>query len=333
MPNDRDFAIIVGINEYQELPTLNGPISDAQEFQKWLINPSGGDVPEGNCKFILAGKNPFIPTQDLIDAALDEIISDGNQKRRLYFFFAGHGIGIDWNSNGLCLPSWTTRFRNKSISSKEYLNYTVGSDFFEEIYFFLDCCRDRLINAIALPPTLGLAKPRGDGVTSLVLYASDFDNPANEAPDKDMSSTVRGYFSQALVGGLNGGAADADGNITVNSLINFTQLKTAELAQADQQVQTVTHQFNGAGITMDQVYIKKGVAPRITAVTFNFQTAGRVEILNSDLQPIYDQVVIAGQSAGPFPLKKGLYEINNLDTNQTMNFKIDGTLDEKSYDF
>jgi len=333
MPNDKDFAIIVGINDYQELPTLSGPIADANTFKEWLLSPDGGDMPEDNCKLVDAGKNPFIPTQDLVDEKLNEIIAGGGKYRRLYFFFAGHGIGLDWNSNGLCLPGWTSSFRNKSLSSKAYLDYTVGSDNFKEVFFFLDCCRDRLINAIALPPTLGLPRPRGQGVKSLVLFASDFEELSGEAPGEDMASTVRGYFSQALVAGLKGAAADQYGNITATKLVSFTQQKTAELAKAAQQTQTVTPEFYGPGITMDQLIIRQGVAPKLTSVTFNFPTGGRILFSDSDLQPIFNKTFAPGDSEGPLDLDKGLYELLDQDTRRSFMFKIDGTQNAASYEF
>ncbi|MES2107977.1 MAG: caspase family protein [Bacteroidota bacterium] len=332
MPNDNDFAIIVGINDYKELPPLKGPVSDALAFRDWVRSADGGDIPEQNCKFI-DNTDSSVPTQDLIDAKLDEIIAGGGPYRRLYFFFAGHGIGLDWSSNGLCLPGWTSRFRNKSLSSKAYLDYTVGTSFFQEVYFFLDCCRDRLINAIALPPTLGLARPRGQGVKSLVLYASDFENAAGEALDQDTSSTVRGYFSQALVDGLKGAAADQNGNITANGLVNFTQRKTAELAMADQQSQTVTPQFYGPGITMDELIIREGVAPPVTAVTVTFPIGGRIQLAGPDLQPIFTQTFAPGQQDGPRNLGKGLYELSDQDSGRSLIIKIDGTKKEASYEF
>jgi Caspase domain len=334
MPNNTDFAIIVGINDYQELKNLNGPVDDAIAFRDWLLSPMGGDMPPDNCKFISAGRNPYIPTQDLIDNALNEIIGpDGGDYRRLYFFFAGHGIGIDWNTNGLCLPSWTNRFRNKSISSKGYLDYTVGSSFFQEIYFFLDCCRDRLINAYAMPPTLGYAKPRGQGVASLVLYASDFDNAAGESIDEDTQSTIRGYFSRALIAGLNGAAADANGTITATGLVNFTQRKTLELAQADNESQTVTPQFYAPGRTMDELIIKEGIPVKLTDVTIVFLTAGQVKLSSPTLEDIFVRDVLAGEIAGPYSLGKGLYELVNTATNQELIIKIDSTTDAISYEF
>jgi hypothetical protein len=65
MPNTRDYAVVVGVNHYKKLQLLEGPINDAISFKDWLVNPDGGDLPEGNCKLITSnGVDPFLPIQD-----------------------------------------------------------------------------------------------------------------------------------------------------------------------------------------------------------------------------------------------------------------------------
>ena len=69
MAIETDYALIVGINEYEELPRLNGPIADAMAFRDWVTSAEGGDIPDGNCKFV-DNTDSTVPTQDLIDRKL-----------------------------------------------------------------------------------------------------------------------------------------------------------------------------------------------------------------------------------------------------------------------
>lgn len=331
--NINDYALIIGIEQYQQMNRLFGSVNDAILFQKWVLCEDGGNIPEDNCKFILAGATPFRPLQNDIDEKLEEIIGDGNhQFRRLYFFFAGHGYGIKWDTNGLCLPGWTTARRRNALSSKDYLDYTISSNFFTEIYFFLDCCRDRKINASAMPPSLDIIKPGGAQAVSLVLFASDFLSPAYEGADPLSSTNVHGYFTKALLMGLKGAAADRDGVITAESLTNFTQLKTSELAKQDNKDQSVTPIFYAPGITMSSMVIKDGIQPGRTIITILSSDIGTITLTWPDLSVQWQHDVTTGQTLELPPLTRGLYILENTSTGKMLTLKIDGTSNTMHYE-
>src|SRR6478609_358434 len=106
MANDKkvkDYAVVVGIGKYSSLKKLNGPIVDAKNFKAWLEKESGGNLPGDNIHPILFDvEPPERPLQNDIDDAMVKIFNAATVTgfRRLYFFFAGHGIGIKWNENG-----------------------------------------------------------------------------------------------------------------------------------------------------------------------------------------------------------------------------------------
>jgi hypothetical protein len=334
MPNNKDFAVVIGVDDYKQLPPLKGPINDANAFKAWLLNPAGGDVPEANCKFI-PSTHPYRPIQDEIDDALEEIImlNDGSF-RRFYFFFAGHGIGISWDANGLCLPKWSEVQRNYALSSKGYVDYIVGSSIFQEIYFFLDCCRLRAINANPMIPRLGNIRPRGGGIPSVVIYASPFENAAGEAPsDEESGSLVRGFFSQALVEGLSGAAAGISGNITVKDLIDFTRQRTTELAKAVGKVQLVNAEIVDGGRNIDTLTIISGVTPIVTSVTIRFGIAGTMRLSDSQFHVLVEEFANAGNAWSGQQLTRGIYSIQHLDSGKKDYFEVSGTEKSMEYEF
>ncbi|WPV01951.1 caspase family protein [Mucilaginibacter sp. cycad4] len=325
MPNIGDFAIVIGVDEYLSLPALQGPINDANQFHYWLLDAQGGDVPVRNCYLIPNTRNPARPLQDDIDDALAAIVTQDITFRRFYFFFAGHGMGVTWDLNGLCLPKWSQIQRNYALSSKGYLNYLVESSLFPEIYFFMDCCRSREINVVPSNTRLNAIRPRGGDVASIVIYATPFENTAGEAPVGGAdNSLVRGFFSRSLVEGLGGAAADSNNTVTAKNLIDYCRRRTEELARANNRVQIIQTVINDGGRPLEELVICGVQSKPGVAATVSFATAGDFRLLGPDLSPIAAWTVTAGAEEGPIPLLPGLYCIENTQTNVKQLFLIDG---------
>ena len=148
-----DFAIIIGINDYtppnqKGLKTLQGAVNDANRLEAWVASATGGNVPAGNIKKIISSPIPLKPLQDEIDDAFLEIETaiqaNGGTARRLYFYFAGHGLGtLDNTANtALCLANWSENRRQSALSSEEY-NFIMpnGKEFsYERPYDTLSPC-------------------------------------------------------------------------------------------------------------------------------------------------------------------------------------------------
>lgn len=332
MPNLKDYAVVVGLNHYQRLPVLNGPINDAKTFGKWLTSLEGGDLPAKNCKVIVSKPNALRPIQDDIDQALAEIIQayQGEQFRRFYFFFAGHGVGLKWDVSGLCMPKWSDVFLNAVLSSKGYLDYIVASDFFEEAYFFLDCCRNRKSNVNPMPPTLGVVKERGS-CSSLIVHATDFENVASEGLNSNGTNLkITGFFSKALSEGLNGAAVNEKGEITIDGLIQYVIPKTEQLAREVNMSQRVTYQFNKGGTGFDSPIVT-GRTQLATRLTITFKMEGDVVLKNPLLEVIKTGHVQTGESWAPISLTKGYYSITSA--GKTDFIEIDGNQKIKEYEF
>ncbi len=332
MQNEQDYAIVIGISHYKALEKLEGPVEDAKEFLQWLIDENGGNLPPTNCFLIESTPNPMRPLQDDIDEKLATIYEMGSTSgyRRLYFYFAGHGLGVDWKENALCLPQWSKVRLNYALSSYEYLNLVIKSGFFKEAFFFLDCCRNRRPGARPLHPTLGIEQSAEEGFcNSFVAYAAEFNNAAYEAEHWNENKTlIRGYFTRALLEGLRGAASNQEGVVTTASIKGFLKTKVEEIAQSHNQFQSVRYEDRFAN---ESVIIGKPPNTQQISLQITFQEQGNIVLENQQL----DVIKQSHSSTGPwtFELDKGIYCLRNTNTNKEAYIRLDGTTREVFYQF
>ncbi len=241
---DKDYALVVGINDYPNFQNLNGAVLNAQKFHQWLIDPQGGGLPSRNASLVLSTLNPLHPVYDDIEDALIQIKERvrNEPNRRFYFYFSGHGMGVSHDSAALCLAKWSKyNYRNYALRSREYLELLVKWGFFSEVIFFLDCCRIRLVEAHGIGPSINGVNVSDDpaGTRTYIAYATEYLNSAYESSvaedrplDEDTLSS-QGFFTRALLDGLRGGAASEEGPITAASLKTYLELNTIRLAQQE----------------------------------------------------------------------------------------------------
>lgn len=242
-----DYALVIGINHYPRYQPLNGPIEDAKRMYDWLSDQNtGGGVPELNRRMVLSelqpGQTRPTPVQEDVDDALMYLLDRaqneaGGKARRFYFYFAGHGLGLNTSEVGLCMPSWSELYRSNALMMEAYLRVIQESGLFGEIFFFLDCCRVRKISAEGHKPNIAWPKPATDtgAVQYMVGFATEYQNLAYEAelqPGGTDETQVRGLFTTALLEALNGSAARPEGGVTLAQLCATVSLRTTELVKA-----------------------------------------------------------------------------------------------------
>ena len=239
MANDNDYGIVIGIQHYKgSVGQLSGPHADAQQFKEWLVNPKGGNLPAKNVK-ILKSTKTYAPIKDDIDDWLSELLENLNisakRGRRLYLYFSGHGIASSANNSALLLPKWSHSNRQYGLSSESYLEQLINTGTFAEIYIFMDCCRNRIANVLGSAPYFSSAKPSSRSCEYLIFYSSEFDNLSYEGNVPSAANSLndllpRGLFTEILMAGLNGAAADKDGILNIDSLIKYVKRALPQLA-------------------------------------------------------------------------------------------------------
>jgi hypothetical protein len=236
MPNQEDFALVIGIDLYPGMGNLKGAINDAKAFRDWLTDPQGGDVPATNIRMITSEDFPAPanvleahPIVDEIESYLREIVTkagDNRAGRRLYIFMAGHGIQpvatlAQKPVEGALLPANAdSRTLRKHAPASEYLHWFRAAGMFDEVVLFMDCCRDLAKNipqnTVPWDQQVEVNKPS----KFVIGLAAQEGTKSRETP-KD--NVVGGIFTRSLLKGLNPktGKANARGEITNLTLKDF----------------------------------------------------------------------------------------------------------------
>jgi hypothetical protein len=226
-----DHAIVVGIADYPKLDPLSGPENDALDFAAWLQDANGGALPAGNIDTILssdplpAGVPPSPhPTMDKLDAAFERLIeaselNGGHGGRRLYVYLAGHGCAPTINEVGLLSATASQLRIGDYLAGRLYADWFRQAAFFDEVVWFMDCCRENYPRVPMRPP------PWASVISThqskyLYGYATQFTQPSREGLDPS-SGQVRGLFTLALLAGLRDADRDAKGRLTSSALADF----------------------------------------------------------------------------------------------------------------
>lgn len=323
---DKDFAIMIGIQHYVANNVLDGPHNDVCEFKKWLQNSNGGAIPDRNIVTFLSTPQ-YTPAQPEIDqwfGSTIETLKAGQRGRRLYFYFSGHGIGINAMSSAMLLPEWSAVMRNFALSSDKYLQQLVNAAIFEEIIFIMDCCRNRIPGVEGQPPLWGAVMPSPLKTETLMYYACEFENPSFETPLIGNNYTLdnlltRGIFTKVFLDGLKGAAAYKDGWVRVQDLVNYMTRKLPVVAKAVGKTQNPRPR-----IEIDLQKIIAGPFPKTINIEIEFKNPGIDVILeNADVEKVKD----GNSSDGKWllELKRGEYVLRKTGDQDGMHFFNDGT--------
>ena len=335
MAHPNDYAFIVGIDDYPGFSNLKGAKKDAEAFGQWVTTAAG--VKEEHCVRLLSSIGPPRPTQYDIDPKLNDLmdlartaIAQGDEPNRLYFYFSGHGLGLDTSDVGLCLPYWSRALKGDNLSTNSYLEIIKKSGLFKEIVIFLDCCRVRDTNVIGRPPFLTVPPPAAGSpqVKSIVFYASEYLSPSFEAQSQD-GEHVRGFFTTALLDGLTGEAAVANGQITYKSLLNYLMREVPRRSKQKQKPRCL-NEF--VPQDFEQVFLKTTQKP--TNYTYSDDTAVlKVTVPEADpnfqsvtVYDVYNEVVVVPkQTSFKIPLFQGKYFLVSEFTDSCLTEEVDLT--------
>jgi hypothetical protein len=230
---------------------------DARRFHEWLIDPKGGRVPAAQGillsisdeqeRQIRSTRDAKPLLNDLREQLLEfhgEIVERLGkkaerkrelwQRTRLYIYVAGHGIAPAAGNGALLFPNCrpSVDYWGDFIDLKQYCSYYEQRYLFREIIVFSDCCREIRASPIAVAPDLGYKGTPPNTPRHALGYAAAFGERAAEPlrPGEDDSNGL-GFFTRALLEGLKGKAADADGVVEVGRLAQYIKVRVPELAR------------------------------------------------------------------------------------------------------
>lgn len=193
-------ALIVGIDYYDQIGSLNGCVNDAYKVNSVLERHSDGTLNFPRPKMLIStGQATQVEKAELKDA-VRELFRD--EAEIALFYFSGHGY-LEDTGGFLCTSD--SRSGDDGLSLAEVMTLANNSPATNKI-IILDSCHSGAVatNAIGAPQ----ADIR-DGVTIL---------SASTANQYAMESAGAGVFTNLLVDALRGAASNLVGDITPGSV-------------------------------------------------------------------------------------------------------------------
>lgn len=327
---NNDYAVVVGINHYPNPPLadLRGPENDALAFRDWLVSPMGGAVPDDNDHIHLILSHNFPgetsplqakPTTEEVDRAFEEIIEnlrDNRPGRRLYMFFAGHGISPQTalDDAALLMANAGEYRMGHNIPGKAYVDWFRGAALFREIVLFMDCCRDNWPQArLHHPPWDVDQQVSAADVRTFSGLATKWNRVSREK-EVENRGEVRGLFSYAVLTVLRSGRLN--GAQLKNCVINYLKL----LVPAGQSQEAAVYLD-----PIDDINFSEAAPPARLHVTITFRLqmhGNQVELLDGQL----NSCGVREASAEPWELdlELGHYLIQDQVTHDRKTFPVLG---------
>ena len=227
------YALVVGIAQYDaesNVSPLVGPDKDAEELGKALHDYAG--FPEQNI-VTLASDRPEQqqPTYSNIVKALLRLRSMVPQEGLLLIAFSGHGKVLQGET--YLLPRDVQLYGDDSSSlahtslSLSTIKDLLAPKAIQQVIILLDSCRD----VVEQSKGVGANPLKAETVAALNLDELNKDIKAfavvysTQVGDMSYVDSVnrQSYFSAAVVRGLSGEAANADGEVTLHGLIRYLE--------------------------------------------------------------------------------------------------------------
>lgn len=219
----KSYALVIGINNYLHAPPLGYAISDAEAVSKLLQNCFS--FPKENITLLL---NKNATRNKILKKFMSFTSETVDENDRVFIFFAGHGhttksrrsdVGFlvpqDGNVDELgSLIRWDELTRNADLIPAKHM------------LFVMDACYGGLAITRALQPgAMRFLKDMLLRSSRQVITAGKADEAVADlgGPRPD-HSVFTGHFLDAL----EGNAADSDGVITANGVMNYVYRKVAQ---------------------------------------------------------------------------------------------------------
>lgn len=247
--NGADFALLVGIGTYpeaSELDPLKGPHNDLKRIRDWLTLPrtkgGGGVDPEDILMLTESDANGNDASKGSVYKAIWSIKAEAEKRakeagnpqrpwaRRLYLYFAGHGVFprpvtfMDRLEAAFLPEDWQPLWAGGYIPIYQLSLFLNQAHYFEEIVVISDACRNKLRKEVS-PQNLDMPHdpdPLGGESRLLMCYAARHQEYAKE---KEIGGKFLGVFSKSMSDALIGAARNGAGELTYKELRDFVDAR------------------------------------------------------------------------------------------------------------
>lgn len=153
----RDFAIVIGIDNYRDRMDLHSSVNDAKTFAA-LLEMYGYDV------LMLTDDAHYKPTKhNILEVALAEVKERQNRGGNIIVYYSGHGV-LDRNGDYYLIPQDADGVESTYISEDELNRYIKG---IKNLAIIVDACHSGALCDAA-------------GESQLMLTSSSANEPSNE---------------------------------------------------------------------------------------------------------------------------------------------------------
>lgn len=262
-------ALIVGISDYSHSP-LPGVAQDAKLIADLLASPAGKF---GDSLTRILNKRA---TKKRIEQDLKRVLEDAGPDDGVFVFLAGHGTVVD--GKGYFIPI--------DIDGKDIAGTAISVDFLRESFLatksrraimVLDFCRSGSVLPREQEDVISRELKIQSGYGKVILTSAREMESAWEGPNG-------GWFTNAFLEGLKGGATLSNGDITIHSLYDFICDELAKKCAQNLKVQnpTISGQAEGKFVLVHQEVVVHESGQRSTT-TFEEQATENLAFLENAL--------------------------------------------------
>jgi hypothetical protein len=213
------YAILIGIADYQYIPSLTKAMIDARDMYDVLVQ---NGYPEANIRLLLDGQATKLAVREQL-AWLAKQVGPGDT---VVFFFSGHGVqvlGDSWAGEYLCPHEASLDYVKQTCISNEELTASLHAIRASRVAVFLDACH---AGGVGEPknPIVQMRAGLSERVYQQLATERGRVIIASSRPDEvswELAEMRNGLFSHYLLKGLRGDVARPDGTVWMSSLFGY----------------------------------------------------------------------------------------------------------------
>jgi hypothetical protein len=214
----KKYAILIGVNDYIQLPKLRYAKSDIEALQNELykIGFDTGNVYTLTC----GGETKNQPTKRNIEVVLGNVLEMAREGDIIVIAMNGHGIETEGQARFCPIDTLERNLVDSTIPISDIFKAFENSQATFKL-MLVDACRENPFTSRNIAGALAL-QTLTDPPKGVMLFQSC----ANGELSYENPELKRGVFTHYLVEGLQGKAADKDGKVTFLGLAKYTTEST-----------------------------------------------------------------------------------------------------------
>lgn len=240
-----DYAVIVGIEKYPDLPAANYAERDATAVKNFI---QALGVPERNVVFLTGSRATGKGLEKTIEGWLPNNVS---KISRVYFYYSGHGAPDTKTGDAYLVPSdGDPQYLAQTGYPLKRLYAKLGQLKAKSVLVALDSCFSgaggRSVLAKGTRPLVGkvdMAVEAESKVSVISASAGDQISGSNE-------DAGYGLFTYNFLQGLNGAAKNSQGQVTLQSLYGYLKPRVQDDARRGNRDQTPQLQIGGEDLLL-----------------------------------------------------------------------------------